>query len=268
MGESSGTATNNVAEQNAPVTVEPTLKDVLCAVNSCKASLSDLCDQLKGLKEELITVNQDLQRTIARTSTLEERLSQVEDDLAPIKLELKAMKTQMGLYKTKMEEMENRSRRNNVRVVGLPERCEGPHPEEFLEKWLRGIFGTESFSHLFSIERAHRVPTKAPSSGGYPRPIIMKFFNYKDKAILMRRAREMGEILHNGAKILFFPDYSPDLQKRRAEFRDIKRNLRNYKIEYALLYPARLRVTALGATHFFDTVTGATKWFEDNKMDL
>lgn len=267
-GELAGSVNNNAIGHNAPGEAEPTLKDVLCAVNSCKASLSELCTQLTGLKDELITVSQELQSTISRTTTLEERVSQAEDDLNPLKQELKALKMQIDLHNAKFEEMENRSRRNNVRVVGLPERCEGSHPEEFFENWLRGIFGAETFSHLFSIERAHRVPTRTPSTGGYPRPIIIKLINYRDKVTLMRRARELGDILYNGTKILFFPDYSPDLQKRRAEFRDIKRNLRNYKLEYALLYPARLRIVALGSTHYFDTTTGATKWLEDNKKDL
>lgn len=139
-------------------------------------------------------MSQDLQRTIVRTTTLEERLSQVADNLNPMKPEFKAMQVQMGLYKAKMDEIENRSRRNNVRVVGFPERCEGSHPAEFLEKWLKGTFGIKIFSHLFAIERAHRVPSRAPPSGGYPRPIIIKMLNYKDKVTLMQKARELGDI--------------------------------------------------------------------------
>lgn len=268
VGKPPGKTTETVSELTISMVAELTLKDILCAVNLCKGSLSDLCDQLRGLKEELLAISQELQRNIVRTTTLEERLSQLEDDLTPMKLEFKAMQTQMSLYKVKMEETENRSCRNNVRVVGLPEQCEGSHPEEFLEKWLKGTFGMETFSHLFAIERAHRVPSRAPPSGGYPRPIVMKILNYKDKVTLMRKARELGDILYNGTRTSLYHDYSPDLQRRRAEFKDIKRSLRNYKVAYALLYPAHLRIIALGAPHFFDTVAGATKWLEDNKRDL
>lgn len=250
-----GKMTETVSDLSIPMEAEPKLKDVLCAVNFCKGSLSNLCDQLKGLKEELFLINQDLQRTVVKTTTLEERLSQVEDDLNPMKQQFKAMQAQIGLYKAKMDEIENRSRRNNVRVVGLPKRCEGSHPAEFLKKWLKGTFVTETFSHLFAIERAHRVHSRVLPPGGHSRPLIIKMLNYKDKVTLMQKARELGDIFHNGARISLYPDYSPDyspsLQKRRAEFIDIKRSLWNYKIAYALLYPARLRITALGATHFF-----------------
>lgn len=84
----------------------------------------------------------------------------------------------------------------------------------------------------------------------------------------MQKSREKGDIFHNGAKVSLYPDYSPDLQRRRAGFTDIKLALRNYKIPYALLYPARLRIVALGATHFFDSVGGVTKWLEDNKLNI
>lgn len=58
---------------------------------------------------------------------------------------------------------------------------------EFLEKWLEDLFGKESFSTSFSIVRAHMVPVRAPLAGGYPRPLLMRFLNYKDKVTLLRK---------------------------------------------------------------------------------
>lgn len=71
---------------------EPTLKDVFQAVNACKFSLGELCDQLKGVKEELLLVRHDLQKTAERTAALEGRISQLEDDLHPLKHEVKIMR--------------------------------------------------------------------------------------------------------------------------------------------------------------------------------
>lgn len=68
-----------------------------------------------------------------------------------------------------------------MRVIGLPERSEGSNPIAFLEGWLREIFGPTTFTLLFAIERAHRVPFKAPQEGGYPRPLLPKLLNYNDK---------------------------------------------------------------------------------------
>lgn len=230
---------------------EPTLKEVLSAVNACRGSLSDLCDQLRGLKEELCSMSQELQNTIERTSNLEERLSQLEDTLQPMRQEFRFMQTQMDTYKSKMDEMENRLRRQNVRLLGLPEGSEGACPEMFLEKWIREVFGAETFSHFFAIERAHRVPTRINTSSSCPRPLIMKLFSYRDKIVLMQKAREKGDIFYKDIRISIYPDYSPDLQKKRAGFVEIKRSLRNMKISYALLYPARLRIDAPGRDTIF-----------------
>lgn len=76
---------------------EPTLKDVLCAVNSCRSSLSNLCDQLRGLKEELCSMSQELQKVGVRTSMLEDRLSQAKDILHPLRQEFKLMKAQLDI---------------------------------------------------------------------------------------------------------------------------------------------------------------------------
>lgn len=181
-----------------------------------------------------------LQKKAERTE-LEGRISQIEDDIFPLKSEVKEMKEQMCRYASKMDEMENRLRKDNVRLVGLPEGSEGINPIEFLDKWFIDLFGKDIFSAMFSIKRTHRVPFRAPPPGGYPRPLVVKFLNYKDKVTLLRKAREAGTMLFNGTRISLYPDFSLELQWGRAEFTGIKRTLQKLKLSYALLYPARLR---------------------------
>lgn len=91
----------------------------------------------------------------------------------------------------------------------------------FLEKWLKEIFGKDTFSLLFAIERAHRVPSRVLPPGGQPRSLLFKMFNYKDKVTILQKAREMGNILHNGTRISMYLDFSPELQKQRAKFIEI-----------------------------------------------
>ena len=224
--------------------------------------------QLMSLKEELLSMSQELHRTVARTNALEERLSAVEDMLFPLQGELKGLQELTDLQAAKLDAMENRLRRNSVRVVGLPEQCEGTNPTIFMENWCREIFGSDSFSPFFSIERAHRVPFKVLQQGKYPRPMLLKLLNYTDKMSMLQKAREMGDITYNGVRISIYPDFSPDLQKRRAEFIPIKKSLQKYRITYALLYQARLRVAALGRTIFFNDPTKVSNWLEANKSAL
>lgn len=91
-----------------PAEGELTLKDVLLAVNTCKHLLGELCDQMRGIKEELSLVRHELQKTVERITAAEGRISQIEDDLHPMKQEVKVLKDQMSKVAEKMEEMENR----------------------------------------------------------------------------------------------------------------------------------------------------------------
>lgn len=247
---------------------EPTLREIFHAINSCRASVEGLSCQIKEIKDELLLIKQELQKAVDRITGLEGRVSQVEDDVFPLQQDVKSMKEQLGRINEKMDEMENRLRRDNIRIVGLPERCEGQNPIAFLEGWFTEIFGRDAFSPQLAIERAHRVPFRAPPPGGRPRSLLMKFLNHRDKLTLMRKAREKGLILYNGARVSFFADFSPELQRRRESFVEIKRTLQKYDVKYALLYPARLRVEAMGEVLFFDSPGGVTHWYEENKQRL
>lgn len=57
---------------------------------------------------------------------------------------------------------------------------------------------------------------------------------------ILNKVREMGNIMYNGNRISMCPDFSPELQKRRAKFGEVKRKLQQLKVKYALLYLARL----------------------------
>lgn len=227
-----------------------------------------MSDQLKTIREELSFVRHDLQKVRERTTTLEGRVSLVEDDLNPFKWEIITVREQKINYDKKMDDMENRMQRKKVRIVGLPERSEGLDPVAFLEKWFKDLFGEDTFSTFFTLERAHRVPFRPPPPGCPPRSLLVKMLYYKDRVTILNKAREMGNILYNGTSVSIYPDFSPDLQKWRSRFGEIKRKLQHLKVTYALLYPARLRVTTLGEILSFDTPEGVVGWLATHKGRL
>lgn len=247
---------------------EPSLKDILLAVNNCKVSITDLCEQLKGISDELRALKNEVQVVCTRTTALEGRLSQMEDDVYPLRQEVLLMKDQVNACMQKMDSMKNTLRRENLRVLGLPEGCEGNNPIKFMEDWLKEKFGKDSFSNFFSIERAHRIASRSPPLGGHPRPLIFKLLCFRDKVTILQKAREMKNIQHNSVRISIYPDFSPELQRQRARFAECKRKLQQLRINYALLYPARLRISALGDVTFFSNPTDVSDWLEKNEGRL
>lgn len=241
---------------------EPSLQDILTAVNTCKQSITELSEQFKSIRDELLVVKGEVRTVCTRTTALEERFSQMEDDVYPLKQEVALMKIQLRDCLQKMDSMENRLRRENLRVLGLPEGCEGNNPIQFMEDWLREKFGRDSFSATFAVERAHRIGPKTPAPGGHPRPFIFKLLCFRDKVTILQKARELRNIQHNGARISLYPDFSPELQRQRAKFGDCKHKLQQLRINYALLFPAQLRVSALGEVRFFSTPKEVSTWLE------
>lgn len=72
-----------------------------------------------------------------------------------------------------------------------------------------------------------------------PRPILLKLLHYRDRDSILRLAREKKDVVLNGHKVSIYPDFSLDVQKRRLQFADIKRRLRNLNVPYSMLFPAR-----------------------------
>lgn len=74
----------------------------------------------------------------------------------------------------KADDIENRLRHNNVRIVGLPGEVEDRDPTTFVERWLQEIFGKEAFTPLFAVERAHRTHPRPHPPGNPPCSMLAK----------------------------------------------------------------------------------------------
>lgn len=177
------------------------------------------------------------------------------------------LQQQMTGLMERVEEAEGRNRRNNVRVIGLPERCEGDRPAEFMEEWFKTHITDEGLSSYFCIERAHRIPTGPPRPGTLPRPLIVRVLNYRDRDLLLKAAREKGTVLYENRKISLYPDYTVIVQKQRLSYQPIKQKLRKLQVNYALLFPARLKIIYDKKTHFFESPADVEEWLDVMGLD-
>lgn len=183
--------------------------------------------------------------------------------MAPLQRDMYHVQSLTSAHAARLEDMENRLRRNNVWAVGIPEKTEGKNPVAFIEKWLINAFGRESFSPMFSVERALRVLSKPPRPGEPPQLLMFKLLNLKDRDASLYQARMKSEAMKiDNVCILFYPDFSADVQRSRAKFTEVKKCLWRFEVTYAMLYPAPLRVVANHETNFFDNSASASNWLE------
>lgn len=123
-------------------------------------------------------------------TSMETALSDHSDRLTSLEGQMKQLQTENGQLKQKTEDLENRSRHNNIRVVGLPEGSEGRSTTEFMSKFLVDILKYDTFTTPPELDRAHRTLRPKPAEGEQPRPMIIRFLCYKQREQMIALARK------------------------------------------------------------------------------
>lgn len=236
---------------------------VLAAINSMKAEFSSRFD---GVMTALENVRKEVSDCAERVSQAELRISSAEDDVASLRTKLHTLEAKHKTLEDKVLDLEARSRRNNLRLVGLPEGAEGRDPCSFLEKWIPEALNKVALQSSVVLERAHRIgplrDNKTP-----PRTLIMKFLNYKDKLAVTEAARAKKEIKYKDQQVRFYPDLAEGIQKMRKQFDPIRKELRNLGIRHGLIHPARLLITYEGKTCTLKTPQEAQDFIQEIRKD-
>ena len=131
--------------------------------------------------------------------------------------------------KLKVDDLENRSRRCNIRITGIPEEEEGKQPTSFIESFLQDVFGAEAFPRPVTVDRARRLAIQKRQTSGAtppPRPFIACIHHFQVKQRIMQLARERGSLDYKGLEIHIYADYSAEVARRRAMFTPIKAQLK------------------------------------------
>uniref|UniRef100_A0A0S7ERB0 LIN1 n=1 Tax=Poeciliopsis prolifica TaxID=188132 RepID=A0A0S7ERB0_9TELE len=216
----------------------------------------------REVKEEVKNINRRLDEAETRILEAENRIQELEE------VAMKLSKVQ-DEFEAKLVELEGRSRRENLRLHGIVEGSEDSSPSipAFIENLLREKLDIPTSLDL-SIERAHRslgprAPPEAP-----PRSIIVKFATSKVKDEILKRAWQKKGFMVAGKKVIVDHDYAPDVLKRRREYLEVKRVLREKKIRFQTPFPAKLRVFYENNTRVYNSAAEASKDMADRGFQV
>lgn len=226
-----------------------------------KASSDIINGKLDKIRADVVAQGQ-------RIDDLESNAEDVSQRLATVEANCKYLEEENKLLKTNFSELEGRSRRQNIRLVGLPESLDvGPRPTEFFSQLLVEVFGAEALPSPPELDRAHRSLMPKPGPHQKPRSVVMCFHRYKIKDLVMREARRRrGTLEYRGHKLQFYEDYSVDVLKQRAQYKDVMAELYRRGFRPSLLFPARLRITIPGGeTRRLASVSEATRFLESTE---
>lgn len=219
-------------------------------------------DKIDHVQTNVDFIRRDLDSFRGRMAEVEQRVSGTEDTVRDHSGDLHTLKARVKALESRAEDAENRNRRSNLRIVGLPEGAEGMDPTAFTERLLKDLLPGARFSPFFTIERAHRMPATRGPQGSPPRTFIFKMLHFKDRDMILREARALQELKYENTRLMIFPDFSMETQRQRKSFDTVRAKLRAKGIKYSMLFPARLRVEDGESTRFFTSPAEASSWIE------
>ena len=105
--------------------------------------------------------------------------------------------------------MQDNMKRNNIRIIGIPQ---GEEEEQGIEN-LFGKVMIENFPNLMrekltQIQETQRVPSRRNPKRPTSRQIIIKMAKFQDKDRILKAAREKQEVTYKGAPIRLAADFS------------------------------------------------------------
>ena len=228
-----------------------TMRDIIR--EELAASLEPVNRCLEELKSKLTTCDgkvTDLERAAVDTDV---RLSELERNQQQIMEE-------NDYLRMKITQLENHSRKFNIRILDLPLGVEAGNPTAFTTKLLKDLFGEETVGTGPLLSVAHRTGPVAVGKGS--RCMIARLYSLEIKRKITKKAAEARSFMFNGTKIRIHSDISAETQSLRAEYRDVRAELFKRNIRCGFIHPtATLIMTFREKVHKFTTAREAQDFF-------
>lgn len=219
--------------------IDTTLKDMLMSLQT--SLMTDLSSMFRK-------ISTDMQHMGNRVSNIERGMSECTTTVNDLIDAHDEIKEEQEWVCAKLADLEDRSRRNNVKLRGVPENIPPADLPKFAKDLIHTILPDTSPRDII-IDRIHRIAKPSHLAASIPRDILMRIHFYHIKEKLMIEARSKSPLPRPFEGIQIFPDLSKYTLQLRRNLNSITKGLNNHKILYKWRYPATLLITKNGSTH-------------------
>ena len=193
---------------------------------STQLIIEDIRSEMKTIKKEFEEFKISIRYTSDKYDDVSEKMKKMDVEINAVYCQIDILSNNMDREIEKLDVkhdyIENHSRRNNIKIMGVEEKNEEKTWED-TEKVVQKLFQEKlGFSDAIEIERAHRVGEKdkkrhlAQASnrddGQRPRPIVATISSWKTKECILKEARSKRP-----KGVLFLNDFSKRILDRLAE---------------------------------------------------
>uniref|UniRef100_A0AAV2LV34 L1 transposable element RRM domain-containing protein n=1 Tax=Knipowitschia caucasica TaxID=637954 RepID=A0AAV2LV34_KNICA len=214
--------------------------------------ISDMNNAVTAVQGGFTALKQDISANATRLNEAEDRIESAEESVQSMISELTAATKRIAYLETKTEDLENRGRRKNLRLVGLAEGTEGTQSMlSYIQHKMPLWLGLDPADTPFTIERAHR--TLGRPKPGQNRAVLIRFLRFQDREVVFLKAKQRT-ITHEGHTIFFAQDFSAETMKKRSQFNAVKKqfveagSFRGFQLQ-----PCKMRIFHNGKIVTFST---------------
>lgn len=192
----------------------------------------------EACKAEIANVRQDLKQVSERVEALEGEHDTTRKYVSQLKTHIASQDKMLQETRLHLEDLDNRGRRNNIRVRGLQESDTSENLTDILESIFNGLLDVPSENRI-PMDRAHRA-LRPKKPNGPPRDVICRLTDFATKEQIMQAARSKREIKFEDSTIQLFPDLAWITLQRRRHLKPLVTLLRERNIAYRWGFPFSL----------------------------
>lgn len=205
-------------------TKEPTLLTILTTIKQMQEENRNEGRRARVASKKVQTgirkLNKTCEEIADRLTSVEMRTEALEADVETIKTQGMEQGAALMDAMTKLEDYENRQRRNNLRFLGIPEGLEGTDPRNYMVKLLKDSFPDQTnWDWEMEIEWAHCFPLfrrKQTQEAGEKQRVMLVFIgNFLLRQMIFDKARPNAPKVCNGVSFFVRLDFAHATVERR-----------------------------------------------------
>lgn len=176
------------AAMDAIAELQSTLEKAMREMAQVSSILQDVQADVSAVKATQAKMESDVLELHDRLEQADARIMDLERDNGRLDKAAKEQARQFEELKRKVQDMENRDRRVNLRLVGVKELVENGKPRDMVRAIISETLGIDLSET--ELQRVHRTSAPLPNQDQPPRPIVMRFQNYLEKERVLAAARQ------------------------------------------------------------------------------
>ena len=245
----------------AQASLDSISKQILAMQKELKIDLKTVKDDIttqfkEDINQKLVKIHADVEEQKICSSasafilaycglSFNDSTEEVERWSTDAKRALKDILEEQKIMMDKLDDLESRSRRNNLRIYGIPEDAElrSDSVVAFIDTWLKDELSIETD---LQIQRAPRALAPKPKKGQPPRSIVLNFQQFNVKEMVLKEAWGKKTVKLGESRIYFDHDYSVRMLQQRKAYANVKKILKGEGIRFQTLLNKMLIYWASG----------------------